>query len=344
MLEEYYCPAPKPDDANGTQLSRKRWHRWLIEYTPLRFSPGWRSFVYNELFDRQLAQALTTPAQSFMGFVGKSLHSFQKADQLGYEDCELIAANSHVHNLKRLHDQAHANHGMNDSWLNDAQLRKTLREYETADYIFIHSQYTKRTFLNAGIPASKLRRTYLSVHPRFTPPDTRPDDDVYRIVYVGRLDATKGIPLLLEAFAALPLENKQLTLVGGWSTRPMRKYMEQWLTALPRIEQWSGDPLPALHEADVFVHPTYEDGFGYAPMEALACGVPVIVTRDTGMKEYVQEGANGYVIPTGDRAALMDRLEQLYHNPLATTSSLLPVTYTKERAALPSLIDDNFHP
>jgi len=256
-LEQYYCPAPKPDDSKGTQLQRKQWHRWIVEYTPLRFSPGWRSFVYNELFDWQLAQTLTTPSQSFMGFVGKSLRSFRKAKQLGYEHCELIAANSHVDNLKRLHDQAHANHGLNDSWLNDAQRKKTLREYDTADYIYVHSEYTEHSFLSAGISESKLRRTYLSVHPRFTPPDARPDDDVFRVVYVGRLDATKGIPVLLEAFEALPVDNKRLTLVGGWSTRPMRKYMEQWLTDAPCIEQWSGDPLPALHKADVFVHPTY---------------------------------------------------------------------------------------
>jgi glycosyltransferase involved in cell wall biosynthesis len=66
-----------------------------------------------------------------------------------------------------------------------------------------------------------------------------------------------------------------------------------------------------LQQADVYVHPSFEDGFAYAPMEALACKVPVIVTPDTGMKEYVQEGINGYVVPTGDWEAILERLEQL---------------------------------
>ena len=56
-------------------------------------------------------------------------------------------------------------------------------------------------------------------------------------------------------------------------------------------------------------------------MEALACGVPVIVTEDTGMKEHVREGQNGYIVPTGDWQAIYERLEYLSRN------QLVPLTY-----------------
>ena len=55
-------------------------------------------------------------------------------------------------------------------------------------------------------------------------------------------------------------------------------------------------------------------------MEALACGVPVVVTEDTGMKEYVEEGVNGYVVPTGHVDALVERLEHLRRHPLELPS------------------------
>ena len=71
-----------------------------------------------------------------------------------------------------------------------------------------------------------------------------------------------------------------------------------------------GDPLEVLRPAHVFVHPSFEDGFGYAPMEALAVGVPVIVTDQTGMAEYDQEAINGSVVPAGDVEALAERLRQ----------------------------------
>lgn len=330
MLDRYYAPAPKAGDEKGRRLERQRWHDWLVQYTPIRFRPGWRSFVYNELFDRQVAGEMKRPAERFMGFVGTSLRSFQDASDLGVDHLELVAANSHVHNLRQQHDWADERHGLGDSWLNHAQARKTLGEYETADTIYVHSNYTQQSFLEAGISPDKLERTYLQVHPRFQPPQERPDDETFRIAYVGRIEATKGIPLLLDAFSQLSPPNNRLTLVGGWSTRRMRKYVEPWLKD-ERIRMAPGDPLPTLHKADVFVHPTYEDGFGYAPMEALACGVPVIVTEDTGMKEYVREGQNGYVVPTGRASPIVDRLEHLRRHPRATSSSLLPPSYDAER-------------
>jgi glycosyltransferase involved in cell wall biosynthesis len=82
----------------------------------------------------------------------------------------------------------------------------------------------------------------------------------------------------------------------------------------------------------VFVHPTYEDGFGYAPMEALACGVPVIATKDTGMKEYIRDGENGYIIPSGVVPPIRERLEEVRRRPMAAASSLLPPSYHKERS------------
>jgi glycosyltransferase involved in cell wall biosynthesis len=115
----------------------------------------------------------------------------------------------------------------------------------------------------------------------------------------------------------------------------MRRFMEPWLED-DRIRMAPGDPLPALHEADVFVHPTYEDGFGYAPMEALACGVPVVATADTGMKEYIRDGENGYVVPTGKAKPIRQRLEALRHTPMNTTSSLLPSSYYEERIDSPT--------
>jgi glycosyltransferase involved in cell wall biosynthesis len=335
LLDRYYAPDPKPGDQAGTRIEKKRWHDWVVQYTPIRFSRGWRSYLRNEFFDIQVARILDSPLQRFMGFVGTSLRSFRRASDLDAKTLELVAANSHVRNLKRKHEQAKRRHGIGDSWLNDAQMRKTLREYEMADTIYVHSDYTHQSFLDAGVPGEKLKRTYLHVDPRFHPPDRRrPDNDPFRIAYVGRVESTKGIPLLLEAFSELSIDNKQLTLVGGWSTRSMRKYMEPWL-ADDHIRMAPGDPLPVLHQADAFVHPTYEDGFGYAPMEALACGVPVIATEDTGMKEYVREDETGYVVPTGRVSPIVDRLERLQQDPMATTTSLLPPWYEDERASPP---------
>jgi len=73
-----------------------------------------------------------------------------------------------------------------------------------------------------------------------------------------------------------------------------------------------GDPLPHLQAARLYVHPAYEDGFAYAPAEALACGVPVLVSEDTGMKDLIDPGVNGSILPTGDLSALREAIEAAY--------------------------------
>jgi glycosyltransferase involved in cell wall biosynthesis len=321
-LQHYYTPIIKPDDGQyGTRIPLREFD-WIRHYTPVRFSQSWLSVAKGEIFDRKVASKLNEPAGVLVGFVGKTLHSFEKAKRLGFGKLELIATNSHVNNLMRLHKRAGRETGIHDSWLNEVQRRKTIKEYELADVIRVHSEYVRQTFIEEGVPEQKLERMYLTVHPRFKPPDGRPDDGVFRVVYVGRVEATKGIPLLIEAFSRLSVSPAELILVGGWSTRAMRRYMEERMSRDPRIRLAPGDPLPILHQADVFVHPSYEDGFAYAPFEALACGVPVIVTEDTGMKEYVEEGVNGFIVPTGNWKAIHERLEYVARHPISQSFTL----------------------
>jgi glycosyltransferase involved in cell wall biosynthesis len=321
-LAHYYNPAPNPDDgAAGRPLSSDLFS-WLYDWTPIRYSTSWASYLKNECFDRCVAASLDHPTERFMGFTGQALHSFRRARELGTETLELVAVNSHVDNVWRLHRRAAADTGIHDSWLNPTQRRKMKAEYALADRIYVHSEYTRASFIDAGIPRSKLRRTILEVDPRFQPAPSDSEGDRFHIVYVGRLDATKGIPLLLNAFDQLP-PHAELTLVGGWASGRMRRYLTAWQAEQPRLHIAPGDPLPVLHAADVFVHPSYEDGFGYAPMEALACNVPVIVTEDTGMKESVVDGHNGYIIPTGDEDALLDRLRRLCGETARSPSSPL---------------------
>ena len=315
-LERYYCPQPLADDPAGRALSLARF-RTVRRWTPLRFSPRWTSWAKGEVIDRQVARRLWAdgPGETFVGFVGKALHSFEAADALGAR-LELVALNPHPDRLRARHADAARQTGVRDSWMNAAQARKTHREIARADVVHVHSDYTRDSFLEAGVPAAKLRRMTLLPDARFQPPARRVDDGIFRVVYIGRLEATKGVPLLLDAFSRFARRDAELTLMGGPSTRAMRCRVQEAVELDPRIRLAPGDPLPVLQRADVLVHPTFEDGFGYAPVEALACGVPVVVTEDTGMKEYVREGVNGYVVPTGDIGALLGRMETLAAHPL----------------------------
>ncbi|BAU11555.1 glycosyl transferase group 1 [Leptolyngbya sp. NIES-3755] len=308
-LLEYYTPRPKLGDSCGRTVQISHRKQLLMRYSPIRYSPGWLNYFSNDWFDRAIA-AVMSPGDEFeTGCAGQAFHSFKRARQLGYSILSLQADNSHVNNVATQHLKAIREFGIESSWLNEAQRRKTLQAYEAADIIHVASDYTYHSFLKAGIPESKLRKRQLTVHPRFVPPLKKQEDGMFRVVYCGTLTVFKGIPVLLEAFSRLPGRHCELILIGGSTTRGMRQYLEAWKQRDSRIRISPGDPLPHFQQASVCVHPSYDDGFAYAPMEALACGVPVIVTEHTGMKTFVQEGKNGYVVPTGDWEAILDRLK-----------------------------------
>ena len=116
----------------------------------------------------------------------------------------------------------------------------------------------------------------------------------------------------MDAVRRLAHLDLRLRLVGGWGTPGMRRFIQSACAGDRRIVLCPGDPLPHLRSATLCVHPAYEDGFAYAPAEALAAGVPVIASEDTGMKELIESGRTGLILATGDLGALTDAIEAAY--------------------------------
>jgi len=261
-----------------------------------------------------------------VAFDGVALHTFTAARRRGAAGIALEATTSHVDNVRRLHRQASVAGVVEPGWLTPLHVAKLRREYTAADVIAVPSQYAWASFVAAGVPESKLIRRVHCVPARFTPARRRPASDVFTMVYVGRLEQTKGVAVLLDAFARLRRSDLRLRLVGRYATAAFERLVAGRRQRDPRISVAAGDPLPHLHAADVLVHASFEDGLAFAPLEALAAGVPVVVTEDTGMKEYVVPGVTGWVVPTGDVDALAAVLADVVEHPFAGTGvrSMLP--------------------
>lgn len=316
-LDRYFCLAPKAGDTAG-QAVDLRGYRWLTRGL-LRFAGhGWRDFAACEIFDRAVAARLDRPAR-IVGFSARALDTFRRGRRLGADALDLEAPNSHVAHVRRQQHLAERASPVERGWLTPFHVRKSLLEYDIADRIVVLSDYAWRTFVEAGVPESKLRRRVLPISPRFAPPARPSAHDRFTVVYVGRLDVIKGLTILLDAFAAFDDPDAELILVGHPATDAMADWVDRRRRADPRITLRPGDPLPALHRADVLVHAAFEDGLALAPLEALACGVPVIVSADTGMKEFVTAGRDGFVVPTGDVDAIVDRLRWVRAHPMRGT-------------------------
>ena len=138
----------------------------------------------------------------------------------------------------------------------------------------------------------------------------------WRLLQVGRLDARKGLETSVRALARLPVQ-AGLEVVGRGDAeheRHLRAVADQ-LGLAGRV-RFGARPRSALAEvysgADVALFPpTWDEPFGLVPLEAMACGTPVVATGTGGSADFLRDGANCLLVPPGDDAALATAVRRL---------------------------------
>jgi glycosyltransferase involved in cell wall biosynthesis len=141
------------------------------------------------------------------------------------------------------------------------------------------------------------------------------------ILFLSRIDKKKGIELLLDAFAAVWRQVSDAVLVvggNGAASYVQRLCQRAKELGIADAVIWTGHLSGAIKwgafaAADVFVLPSYSENFGIAAAEALACGVPTVVTEGVGLADEIKSGDAGLVVePTS--TAIANALEQLLGN------------------------------
>ena len=193
------------------------------------------------------------------------------------------------------------------------------QEIEAADVILVGSEFARQTFITAGVEPKRLViATYGVDTELFAPdPDPKPFGEGFTAAFVGQIGQRKGISYLLEAWAEFSRssvgQTARLILVGGYVGDPtpvlLRSGLFEHSPPQPRTE------LPMIYRtASVLVLPSIVEGMPLVVLEAMACGVPCIVTTN-GAADVVREGIDGFVIPIRDSAAIADRLQRLADDP-----------------------------
>lgn len=135
------------------------------------------------------------------------------------------------------------------------------------------------------------------------------------LLFVGRLNRDKGVLDLAQAFARLARDHDDvwLAMVGPDEAGIGAQFGNACGDARVRVRRVDYTPTPEQYmaAADVFVLPSYREGFGSVVIEAAACGVPAVASRIYGLTDAVEEGVTGLLHPAGDTDALHDALAHL---------------------------------
>ena len=203
-----------------------------------------------------------------------------------------------------------------------------LREYELADMVAVPSLFVKGSFINQKFPEQRLILNHFGTNIKSFSPGLK-QDNVFRIIYAGSLSVRKGIHYLVQAFLNADVVNSELCLVGGATMETPRLLTgaDQRVKLIGRIPQTQ--LVDYYHNSSVFVMASIEEGMALVQAQALACGLPLICTTNTGGEDLlrmhgvqpiklemgIEEYPAGYLVPIRNSEAIAICLKFLAESP-----------------------------
>lgn len=190
------------------------------------------------------------------------------------------------------------------------------REQEGAANIVVASSFCRRSFQDEEKLFKKTIVVPYGVDPAFLlVGNTRKyvlSQTPLRFLYVGNLGRHKGIDILIQAWSQTQLLGGTLRVVGSGSEGIENKLRKLW------VEQAGQKPIEGvakeMAESDVLVFPSYFEGFGRVILEAMAAGLAVITTTNTGGPDVIKDGEQGFLVPPGSAQALRKKMEWMIQN------------------------------
>ena len=265
-------------------------------------------------FDGRVAQRLRDMSvDAVYAYEGGALQTFRQARQQGVVTLYDLPSGYWYWERDLLREEEARNPEMASVLpkLSDSEdhMREKDEEVALADFIIVASQHVRRT-LAGVVPADKIL-----VVPYGAPPvRSRPEGPTggrrpLRVLFAGALHQRKGIGYLLKAVEMLG-SDVELTMIGqrfapnALVDTACKRW--RWLETIPH-----GQVLDVMMQSDVLVLPSISEAFGLVVTEALACGLPVIVTPNVGSSDLVCDGREGFVVPVCSAEAIADRLNAL---------------------------------
>lgn len=195
------------------------------------------------------------------------------------------------------------------------QIRKAMKEMDICDYITIPSGFVEQSFVKKGISRKKLIRVPYGVDlENFR--QVKKKDKVFRVVFCGTICLRKGLHYLLKAFYELNIPDSELLLIG-YIDPDMKQFLDKYDRG--NVRAIGPRPHSMLYkyysQGSVFVHPSLEEGLSLVQLEAMACGLPLISTTNTGAEDIMRDGVEGFIVPIRDVKALKSKILYMYNNP-----------------------------
>ncbi|WP_428653898.1 glycosyltransferase family 4 protein [Runella sp.] len=187
--------------------------------------------------------------------------------------------------------------------------------------VIANSVFLKQRLIDTyHLPESKVRRLYKCIPLDglvFNP--QRSFGPIIKVVFVKADYLVGNLPMLVKALSNLPEYQFKLTVIGP--EPPFEKHLHSLFAGISNVVLDYAGPQPQervfeyMRTYDIFCVPSYTEAFGVANIEALAHGISVISTRVGGIPEVLDNGNNGWLVASGNSAALADAVKECIQTP-----------------------------
>jgi len=294
-----------------------------VKWSPIgQFNDRWLRKSQGERDDRLATMAGNFANSRGCGLLSYSYYGYAAFQAFGIDHWPKVLMQVHPHPMsvrKILYSDLDVCEFGKDSLLSEqelssdqARLEKLAMEAHLADHCIVASNFTKCTLIENGVPEQRIHKVAYGVD--ISPHKVRDErTSTFRVMFVGQMVQRKGLEYLLKAWKKLRLPNAELVLAGRG--RVDARLLEAFRSEFVYMGDISDDKVKQLYEgSDVFCMPSLVEGFGLVYLEALACGLPIIATPNTGAADIVQNGCEGFIVPIRDVDALAEKLEWAYRN------------------------------
>jgi glycosyltransferase involved in cell wall biosynthesis len=232
------------------------------------------------------------------------------------------------HGITTILDAASFHYGWQDDFYEPVEApdvhrrinRRKDEEVALADHILTVSELARESYIDAGVPPEQVTSVPMGADlEAFTPPNTTesPNEEPFTFLFAGHASRRKGVDILLDASKTIRrrTENRFVLQFAGGVDDDL---FPESHPAIERLGYLSREELAeAFRAADCLVLPSRHDSFGRVVVEAMATGLPVLLSENVGAKEVVDEGKTGWVVPAENAEALAERMLWCIEHPNA---------------------------
>jgi len=306
-LKKAVCYGNKSDIDRGKVLALPGNPAKLLFFLPRNYYRPLRKGFLDYLTSKLI---LKKGCDVFQGWSSQALRSIKAAKKIG-ATAIVDSGSNHRFFREEVLNEEYRRFGIEIRKDPEYVRRAVLEELDLADHIFVVTDFAKETYVRAGIDGRKVsvlgRGADLA---RFSPGEKK--DNVFRVLFAGRIGIRKGVQYLLEAWKGLDLKDAELILMGNIDDnfKPViSRYADLENVVFTGFLR---NPEEMFRKSSVFVFPSLEEGGAKVTYEAMASSLPLIATENSG--SVMRDGIDGFLVPIRDSESIRRKIVYFYKN------------------------------